>query len=163
MNNKFLLSSVLALSLSSLLGACDRQPSAAIQPAMTSADSFQVAGDYEMHYNALRTDQLSADIARAYGIERSKNKVLLNISVLHKAVGGTPATPTDAAIAVVVRNLNNQLQDIQLRRIAESAATYYIGEVSFSGTETLVFEIKAIPTGTTAPIEATLTREFFAN
>jgi len=28
-------------------------------------------GDFEVHYNALRTDQLAPDVARAYGIERS--------------------------------------------------------------------------------------------
>ncbi|MGE0114732.1 MAG: DUF4426 domain-containing protein [Steroidobacteraceae bacterium] len=160
MKNKLLCSSLLALTLG-MLAACNRQPSADIQPAQTSDESFKVAGDYEMHYNAVRSDQLTADVARAYGIERSKNKVLLNISVLHKSPDGT--TPSDAEIAVIARNLNGQLKDVQLRRIAENTATYYIAEVSFSGAETLVFEIKATPAGSTIPIEATLTREFFAD
>jgi hypothetical protein len=163
MNNKFRLGILLAFGVGSLITACNRQPSAQIQPAQISAESFKVSGEYEMHYNALRTDQLTADIARAYGIERSKNKVLLNISVLHKPAGSNTTTPADASIEVLARNLNGQLRDIQLRRIAESAATYYIGEVSFSGNETLVFEIKATPAGSATPIEATLTREFFAN
>lgn len=147
-----------------LLGACTRpQPTAEIQPAQTSGDSFQVAGDYEMHYNAVRTDQLTAEIARAYGIERSKNRVMLNISVLRKEAGSAATTPSDAQIVVLARNLNGQVKDIQLRRITETAATYYIGEVPFSGAETLVFEITATPTGSSLPIEATLTREFFAD
>ena len=161
---KQIIGSLLVLSLGGLIAACDRpQPTAEIQPAVNSGESFKVAGDYEMHYNAVRTDQLTADIARAYGIERSKNKVLLNISVLHKSPGSEATTPSDANIEVIARNLNGQLKDIQLRRIAESGATYYIGEVSFSGAETLVFEIKATPAGSSTPIEATLTREFFAN
>ena len=164
MKNNVLVSTVLALGIASSLVGCGRpQPSAEIQPALTSSESFKVSGPYEMHYNAVRTDQLTADIARAYGIERSKNKVLLNISVLHKDPGSNVTSPIDADIQVIARNLNAQLKDIQLRRIAENAATYYIGEVSFSGAETLVFEIKATPAGSTTPIEATLTREFFAN
>lgn len=161
MKHKFLVGSLLVLGFGSLIAACNRQPSAGIQPAQTSGESFKTAGEYEMHYNAVRSDQLTAEVARAYGIERSKNKVLLNISVLHKTTDGT--TPSDAAIAVIARNLNGQLKDVQLRRIAETAATYYIGEVAFSGAETLVFEIKATPAGSVAPIEATLTREFFAD
>ena len=151
------------LCLGVLLTACERQPpTAAIQPALTGSESFQVVGDYEMHYNAVRTDQLTADIARAYGIERSKNKVLLNISVLHKnADGGT--TASDASIDLAVHNLNGQTKQVALRRIAESNAIYYIAEAPFSGAETLVFVIKALPNGSTTVLEATLTREFFAN
>jgi hypothetical protein len=164
MKNNVLVSTVLALCIASSLVGCGRQqPSAEIQPALTSSESFKISGAYEMHYNAVRTDQLTADIARAYGIERSKNKVLLNISVLHKDPTSNATSPTDADIQVIAHNLNGQLKDIQLRRIAENAATYYIGDVSFSGAETLVFEIKATPAGSTTPIEATLTREFFAN
>ncbi|MGC3983048.1 MAG: DUF4426 domain-containing protein [Steroidobacteraceae bacterium] len=162
MKNKPLISLAM-LGLTTLMTACDPQPSAAIQPAQAGNESFKVSGDYEMHYNAVRTDQLTADIARAYGIERSKNKVLLNISVLHKTAGSNVDTPSDADITVVARNLNGQLKDVSLRRIAENTATYYIAEVPFSGAETLVFEIKATPAGSGIPIEATLTREFFAN
>lgn len=164
MKNNVLISVALALGISAALTGCGRpQPSAAIQPAQTGAESFKVSGEYEMHYNAVRTDQLSAEIARAYGIERSKNKVLLNISVLQKSPGSNTTTPVDADISVVTHNLNGQQKDLQLRRIAENAATYYIGDASFSGAETLVFQIKATPAGSTTPIEATLTREFFAD
>jgi len=164
MKNSVLIGIALAVGITGLLVGCGRpQPSAAIQPAQTSSESFKISGEYEMHYNAVRTDQLTVDIARAYGIERSKNKVMLNVSVLHKAPDSLTTSPADADISVVARNLNGQQKDIQLRRIAENAATYYIGEVSFSGAETLVFEITATPTGSTIPITATLTREFFAN
>jgi hypothetical protein len=164
MKNNVLMSVALALAITGSLAGCGRpQPSAEIQPALSSAESFKVSGEYEMHYNAVRTDQLGVEIARAYGIERSKNKVMLNISVLHKSPGSNTTEPVDADISVVTHNLNGQQKDLQLRRIAENAATYYIGDVSFSGAETLVFEIKATPSGAPAPIEATLTREFFAN
>ena len=150
------------ISLSTLVTGCGRQPSSEIQPALTGSDSFQVLGDLEMHYNAVRTDQLTAEIARSYGIERSKNKVLLNVSVLRKAAEGG-LSPTDAEIKVTARNLNNQLKEVQLRRINEGAAIYYIAEVGFTGAETLVFDLAATPAGSNTPINATLTREFFAD
>ncbi len=150
------------ISLSALVTGCGRQPSSVIQPALTGNDSFQVSGDFEMHYNAVRTDQLTAEIARAYGIERSKNKVLLNVSVLKKSAEGANS-PADAEVKVAARNLNNQLKEVQLRRINEGTAIYYIAEVGFTGTETLVFDISATPVGSSTPITATLTREFFAD
>jgi esterase/lipase superfamily enzyme len=164
MKNNVLMNVVLAFGITGVLAGCGRpQPSAAIQPAQISGESFKMSGEYEMHYNAVRTDQLAVDIARAYGIERSKNKAMLNVSVLHKSPGSNATEPVDAEISVITHNLNGQQKDLQLRRIAENAATYYIGDVSFSGAETLVFEIKATPAGATTPIEATLTREFFAD
>jgi len=144
------------ISLFALVTGCGRQPSSVIQPALTGNDSFQVSGDFEMHYNAVRTDQLTAEIARAYGIERSKNKVLLNVSVLKKSAEGSNS-PVDSVVKVTAHNLNNQLKEVQLRRI------YYIAEIGFTGTETLVFDISATPTGSNTPITATLTREFFAD
>jgi hypothetical protein len=163
MNKNIVIVGALVIGCATILTACGRQPTAEIQPAQTSGDSFKTVGDYEMHYNALRTDQLTADIARAYGIERSKNKVLLNVSVLRRAEGATGATASDADVAAAVHNLNGQTKDLTLRRITEGAAIYYIGDVSISGNETVVFEIKATPAGSATPLEATLTREFFSN
>ena len=42
------------------------------------SDSF---GDYQIHYNALRTDIIDPSVARAYGIIRSKNRALVNVAV----------------------------------------------------------------------------------
>lgn len=143
------------------IAGCAKQPSADIQPAQPSAESFVTAGDYEMHFNAIRSDQLTPDVARAYGIERSKNKVLLNVSVLNHING--PAAATEANVSVLVHNLNDQVKNLALRRITEGTAIYYVGEVDISGAETLVFEITATPNGSGNTITAKLTREFFAN
>lgn len=162
MNKKIVTIGLLAFAFG-ILSACGRQPTAEIQPAQAGAESFKAVGEYEMHYNALRTDQLTPDIARAYGIERSKNKILLNVSVLHRASGASSTTATDADVSVNVHNLNGQMKDLTLRRITEGPSIYYIGDAGIGGSETLVFEIKATPTGSNTVLEATLTREFFSN
>jgi hypothetical protein len=99
MKKNLVAGSLLLLSIVTL-AACDRpQPTAEIQPAQTSGESFKVSGDYEMHYNAAHRST-RREIARAYGIERSKNKVMLNVSVLRKEAGSTTTTPSDAQIVV---------------------------------------------------------------
>jgi len=162
MNRKIVVFSLFSVALALSLSGCDKRPNAEIPPAQASADSFKVAGDYELHYNAVRTDQLTPEVARVYDIERSKNKVLLNISVLHKVAGGVTAA-TDAEITVNAHNLNGQVKEVQLRRISESTAIYYIAEVSVTGAETLVFQINATPAGSASAIDASFTREFFTD
>lgn len=157
-----MLAASLLLGVSTLMAACDPKPTAEIQPAQASGDSFVTSGNYELHYNALRSDQLGAAVAQSYGIERSKNKVMLNIAVLRKEPGAA-TKPTDAEISVNTHNLNGQVKDLQLRRIAEGDAIYYIGDAGISGTEILVFEISAVPKGETAPIVAKFNREFFSD
>ena len=127
--------------------------------AQPSEDSFKDFGSYEIHYNAVRTDALTPEVARNYGIQRSANRVMLNVTVLHKEAG-TVRKAVPAEVTVDARNLNEQLKSIELRRISESDAVYYIGEVSISGTEILVFDITVTPEGTQTPLSVKFTREF---
>jgi hypothetical protein len=132
-------------------------------PAQPSEPSFKEFGQYELHYNALRTDRLSADVARAYGIQRSKNRVLLNVTMLRKDADHAPRKPVEGAVKVDAYNLTGQLKDIEMRRISDGGAIYYIGEVAISGNEILVFDIKATPSNEADALTAKMTREFFAD
>jgi hypothetical protein len=142
-----------------LASGCDYSPQHQVPTAQPSEDSFRDFGSYEVHYNALRTDTLSPEMARNYGIQRSTNRVMLNVTVLNKE-GGTARKPVPAEVKVDARNLNQQLKSIELRRISEGDAIYYIGEVSISGTEILVFDITVTPDGTQTPLSVKFTREF---
>lgn len=152
-----------ALAASALVLGCSERPTGSAMPAQPSEASFKESGNYELHYNALRTDQLSAEVARAYGIQRSKNRVLLNVTMLRKDADQAPRKPVEGAVTVDTYNLTGQLKDIQMRRVSEGDAIYYIGETGISGNEILVFDIKAIPMNEANALTAKLKREFFAN
>src|SRR5688500_2194465 len=132
-------------------------------PAQAPAETFKDSGNYEVHYNALRTDELSADIARTYGIQRSRNRVMLNVTVLRKEAEHAPRKPVEASVTADAYNLNGQLKDLQLRRVSEGEAIYYIGDVSIAGSEILVFDISVTPEGAAAPLNVKLKREFVAD
>jgi hypothetical protein len=142
-----------------LASGCDQSAQPQVAKAQPSDESFRDFGSYEVHYNAVRTDALTAEIARNYGIQRSSNRVMLNVTVLHKEAGAAKK-PVEADVKVAARNLNEQLKDLELRRVSEGEAIYYIGEVSISGTEILVFDITVTPAGTQAPLSVKFTREF---
>lgn len=132
------------------------------QTAQPSAESFEKFGNYELHFNGIRTDQLTPEIASRYGIERSTRRVLLNVALLHREVEGSAAQPVEAAVSVNTRTLTGQLKDVGIRRVMEGTSISYIGEVSIASREVLVFDIKATPVGESQPFVATFQREFFS-
>ena len=116
-----------------------------------------------MHYNALRTDSLTPDIARSYGIQRSANRVMLNVDGAAQGSRSCTAQAGRGDVKVDAYNLNGQLKNIEMRRVSEGEAIYYIGEVSISGAEILVFDITVTPTGEAAPLKVKFKREFFSS
>jgi hypothetical protein len=137
-------------------------PEMAPQAAAPSEPTYQDFGDYELHYNAVRSDLLTPEVARRYGIERSANRVLLNVSLLRKSPDGR-TSPVDGKVIASAHNLNGQVKNLQLRRITEGDSTYFIGEVGIIDNEILVFDINATPADQSGPFTVQFKREFFAD
>jgi len=106
--------------------------------AVASAEKAEKFGNVEVHYNALTTDELLPEVARAYKLERSKSRGLVTISVLKRNKMGV-LTPVPAKLGVYVTNLSQQLAEITMREIKEGAAIYYLGEFRVAPPDTLKF------------------------
>ncbi|MGA9163015.1 MAG: DUF4426 domain-containing protein [Thiobacillus sp.] len=106
--------------------------------AVAHAEISQKFGDLEVHYNALTTDELQPDVARAYKIDRSKTRGLVTMSVLKKNKVGA-LTPVPAKLTVYVTNLTQQLANVDMREIKEGTAIYYLGEFRVVPPDTLKF------------------------
>jgi hypothetical protein len=144
------------------LAGCDGGVDGRPQTARPAEDTHQDFGNFEVHYNAVRTDQLTPDVARAYDIERSGNRVMLNVSLLSKAPDGR-TTPVDGVVKATAYNLNGQLKNLEIRRVQEGSSVYFIGEVGISGNEILVFDIDATPRDGSGAYSVKFKREFFAD
>lgn len=106
--------------------------------AVSHAEISQEFGAIKVHYNALTTDQLLPEVARAYKIERSKTRGMVTMSVLKQNSVGVP-TPVPAKLTVYATNLNQQLANIEMREIKEGTAIYYLGEFRVGTPDTLKF------------------------
>ncbi|MDH5255788.1 MAG: DUF4426 domain-containing protein [Gammaproteobacteria bacterium] len=126
------------------------------EPATSSSKDF---GDYVLYFNAIRTDSLTPEIATSYGIVRSANRALVNLSMVKKAEG-SPGIPVPGSVTVQAVNLNGQFKDLALREVREGQAIYYIGDVGVAGDETLVFTVEATPENTTTPFAVKFQRQF---
>ena len=106
--------------------------------AVSHAEISQEFGAIKIHYNALTTDQLLPEVARAYKIERSKTRGMVTMSVLKQNSVGV-STPVPAKLTVYATNLNQQLANIEMREIKEGTAIYYLGEFRVTPPDTLKF------------------------
>ncbi len=154
------INALVALSILFLIIACGRPGGNATVPQAQPASASDIdIGDHIVHFSAQSTDQLPPDVARAYGIVRSKNRAMLNVSVIKE--GTTVAVPADITVRTV--NLAGQLKNVTMRKIEEQEAIYYIGETAVANHETLVFNISITPEGKTAASDVRFTREFYTD
>ena len=116
-------------------------------------------GNHVVHFSAQSTDQLPPEVARAYNIVRSKNRAMLNVSVIEE--GTNTAVTADVTVKTV--NLTGQLKNVTMRRIDEQDAVYYIGETPVANRETLVFDISVTPDGSSTAAEMRFKREFYTD
>lgn len=150
---------LIALSLLTLITACGGSgESASVPEAQAAGASSADIGNHVVHFSAQSTDQLTPEVARAFNIVRSKNRAMLNVSVLSAG-----KTPVSADVSVKTVNLTGQLKNITMRKITEGNAIYYIGEIAIANRETLVFNISIIPDGENRPSEVRFKREFFTD
>ncbi len=160
MNKGTLLTS---LSLLALVSACGGPGDSATvpeaQPAgATSAD----IGNHVVHFSAQSTDQLPPAVAREYNIVRSKNRAMLNVSVLQKPDN----LPVSADVSVNTVNLTGQLKNVTMRRIEEpgdTVAIYYIGDTTVANREILVFDITIKPDGEETSSQLRFKRQFYSD
>jgi hypothetical protein len=128
-----------------------------ILPATESSKDF---GEYVLYFNAINTDQLTPDIAREYGIVRSKSRAMLNVSIHRKRDNGMTEAVTGAVSASAI-NLNGQLKTMTLREIREDLAIYYIGELAITDGEVLIYTIDATPSNDPSRFTVRFKKQFF--
>lgn len=109
-------------------------------PSMAVAEKTEKFGDIVVHYNAMPTNELQPEVAKAYRIDRSKNRALVTIAVLKKNSLGV-MQPVKAEVKVNAVNLSAQLFGVDMREIQEGAAVYYIGDLRVTGSDTLKFSV----------------------
>lgn len=131
-------------------------------PGIATAEQSKDVGDYVIHYNALSTDTLAPMVARRYGIRRSPNRVLLNVTVLRKVMG-TTGQPVHARVTAHATNLNNQLQRIHMREVGDHGAIYYLGDLTVNNGDTLNFTVKVSPDVRREGHSIEFQQQFFTN
>ena len=134
---------------------------AVLTAPIAQAQQSQDFGDYVVHYNAFNAHLITAEIARAYDIQRSASRAVLNVTVLKKVMD-TPGTPVRAQVTAAATNLTGQRREIAIREIAEpGGAIYYLGEFPVHNLETWRFELDVAVEGEDEPLRVRFRQQFY--
>lgn len=136
-------------------------PTPSSTPSLTLASGLNstASNGYTVHYNAMPSTQLTPQIATRYGITRSSNRALLNVSVM-KGPRAATAVAVPARIEATAINPAGQRQALNLREVRDRGAIYYLGDARIDERDVLVFELVVTPEGG-APISARYRQEFW--
>jgi hypothetical protein len=152
--------SLILLSLFGLIAACGGPgENAEVPEAAPAGETMKNIGGYVVHFSAMSTDQLSPEIARAYDIVRSKNRAMLNVSVIREEDN----TSVEAEVSVKTVNLTGQLKSVTMRKVPDQDAIYYIGVTPVANRETLIFDITVRPEGADTASEVRFKRQFYTD
>ncbi|WNC67762.1 DUF4426 domain-containing protein [Thalassotalea nanhaiensis] len=106
---------------------------------VANAENMKKFDALEVHYIGLPTTVLQPDIAKNYGIERSRYRGFVNISVLDTSKDGNPALKV--GISGKATNLIGQPMTLEFEEIKEGSAIYYITTVKYPNDELYRFDI----------------------
>lgn len=129
------------------------------------AEQSVKTGKYEVHYNTFLSTFLTPEVAKAYQIGRSKNKAVLNVSVLD--ISGEKPQAVEAQVYMRIRNAYGQEKDVTPRKVVEpgdtpdTRAIYYLTTFKVSNREQVNFHIQVKPAGEERPIDIKFSKEFF--
>lgn len=112
--------------------------SAWILTTVASAETVKWQG-YDIHYTTFSSLLIPPEVAAAHDIERAKNRVVTNISILKDG------EPQRATVTGHNTNLLNQLYTMEFTEVRETTAVYYLANQLIDERDTLRFVIEITP------------------
>ena len=104
-----------------------------------SAENMKKLGSMDVHYMAIGSTFFTPEIAKVYGITRSRYNGLINISVLDNTKIGNPAKTV--SITGKAKNNLGQFKTIEFTEVKEGEAIYYLAQIKYSNEETINFTL----------------------
>ena len=104
-----------------------------------SAENMKKLGSMNVHYMAIGSTFFTPEIAKVYGITRSRFNGLINISVLDNSKAGKPAKTV--SITGKAKNNLGQFKAVDFTEVKEGDAIYYLAQIKYSNEETIHFTL----------------------
>lgn len=107
--------------------------------------------EYELHYMALNSTFLDPEVAKQYGLIRSKAMGLINISLIQVFDDGSRKA-TKALVQGQVSNEIQQQQSLNFEQVIEGPAAYYLAQTQYSEAKPFRFDIQVFAPGVSEPL-----------
>lgn len=115
-------------------------------------------GPWVLHYMTMNTTELTPEVAKSYGVTRSRKRGLLMLN-LQRA--DTPLVSVDHETTGTIRNLIGQTRGENLRRVQEQDAIYTLVEFRYSHLETMRFDFEVLPSGERSPVHLNFSQQLY--
>ncbi len=96
-----------------------------------NAEQKRELGNWDVHYIALNTTFLTPEVAKQYGIVRSKFNALINISVLDRQ----DKSAQSVILTGEAKNLIGVIKKLNFKQVTEGKSIYYLAVLPFSDQE----------------------------
>ena len=117
------------------------------------------ADNYTISHVVFNSTFVLPEVAKAYGIKRSKNESLLNVSIIPDGThGSVPAT-----LSGTVTNLMQQQKVLSFKEIQEDGVSYYLAPVRIGNEEVLRFKLEVTPLNGDKSYEVTFKQTVYAD
>ena len=98
----------------------------------SSAEQKFVKDNWDVHYIAFPSGFLEPEVARQYGLIRSKYKAVVNISVLDNQ---NKMKAQNLAVSGSAKNLLGQTKNLTFTKVEEGEAIYYLAQFDYRNEE----------------------------
>ncbi|MFM5439332.1 DUF4426 domain-containing protein [Aeromonas enteropelogenes] len=106
------------------------------------AEQMKELGPWQVHYSAFNSSFLTPEVAKTYGLERSRYNGIINISVLDKQ--GKAQT---VGITGEAKNLTGTIRTLSFQEVKEGNAIYYLATLPYRNEDTYQFTLKIMGAG----------------
>jgi hypothetical protein len=112
-----------------------------------------------VHYAAIRTTDLTPEVARQFNVRRRGKQALLVLNAQRVEDGA--AVPVAATATGRVTSLLGHLQKLDLRPVQEGPVHYVLAEFETLNREYLTVDVQLTPQGATRPIRVKFQQQFY--
>ncbi|HHQ4782996.1 DUF4426 domain-containing protein [Aeromonas veronii] len=106
------------------------------------AEQMKELGPWLVHYNAFNSSFLTPEVAKAYGLERSRYNAIINIAVQDKQKVAQAVGITGEA-----KNLTGTIRTLNFQEVKEGDAIYYLATLPYRNEDTYQFTLKIMGGG----------------
>lgn len=112
---------------------------------------------FVVHWAAVNTTALTAEVAQRLGVQRRASHALVVLSPRRES----SSEPVSAAASGIVRRLTGQRQDLRWREVAAGEQRDLVAEFEIQDGEQLAFDVSVKPDGASYPLSIRFNRQFY--
>lgn len=130
-----------------------------LAPPLAAEQALRQDG-FIVHYAALASTDIPAEVARKFGVRRGERRGLLVLNAQQDVPGAAMGTPIPAQAQGRAISLIGHVQTLKFRQLTEGRVHYTVAEFEYVDREVLTLDVQVRPDGAVQPLSLKLRQVF---